>query len=122
MHSLPVVPINPTKSAISVPSKSYNAVPSVSALPHPTETALSFVTPPRVTREVLKEAKTMGVKAVWFQPGSFEAEDLEFAKANFESAVGGYEDGTVGGEGWCVLVDGDEALSTAGRKWKGQKL
>lgn len=75
-----------------------------------------------MTRKLLQEAKAAGIKAVWFQPGSFEDQDLQFAKENFESAIGGYEDGTVGGEGWCVLVDGENALDAAGRAWRKQKL
>ncbi|KIW91482.1 uncharacterized protein Z519_07448 [Cladophialophora bantiana CBS 173.52] len=122
VHSLPVTPINPTRQSISLPSKTYNTVPTVSALPHPSQTALSFLTPPAVTRKVLEEAKTAGVKAVWLQPGSFEDEDLTYAKQNFESAVGGFEDGTVGGEGWCVLVDGENMLRAAGKKIERQKL
>ena len=47
---------------------------------------------------------------------------MKYARENFESAVGGYDEGTVGGEGWCVLVDGENALSNAGRDWKRQKL
>jgi len=121
-HSLPVTPINPGRPSIALPSKTYDTVPSVSALPRPEQTALSFLTPPTVTRKVLEEAKKAGVKAVWFQPGSFEDEDLEYAKKNFESAVGGFEDGTVGGEGWCVLVDGENALHGAGKKIVKQKL
>ena len=121
-HSLKVTPINPSRSTISLPSQTYVAVPSVSVLPQPEQTALSFVTPPPITRKILKEAKDAGVKAVWFQPGSFEDEDLQYAKDNFESAVGGFEDGTVGGEGWCVLVDGENALRGAGKKIVRQKL
>jgi len=121
-HSLLVTPINPSRPTISLPSKTYDTVPSVSALARPDQTALSFVTPPAVTRKILKEAKDAGVKAVWFQPGSFEDEDLKYAKDNFESAVGGFEDGTVGGEGWCVLVDGENALRGAGQKIARQKL
>ena len=75
-----------------------------------------------MTRQVLEEAKNAGVKAVWLQPGSFDEEGMRFAKENFESAVGGYDEGTVGGEGWCVLVDGEDAMDKAGRKWKRQKL
>lgn len=52
----------------------------------------------------------MGIKAVWLQPGTFNDEVLEYAKDNFESAVAGDEEGTVGGEGWCVLVDGPRLL------------
>jgi hypothetical protein len=59
---------------------------------------------------------------VWLQPGSFEDTDLEYAKENFESAVGGYETGTVGGEGWCVLVDGENSLKAAGKPIRRQKL
>lgn len=117
-----MIPLNPSRPSISVPSKSYNTVPNVAALPNPGQTALSVITPPPVTRKLLQEAKAAGIKAVWFQPGSFEDQDLKFAKENFESAIGGFEDGTVGGEGWCVLVDGENALDAAERKWQGQKL
>lgn len=75
-----------------------------------------------MTREVLEEAKATGVKAVWFQPGSFADEDLNYAKENFESAVGGFEDGTVGPEGWCVLVDGENMLRAAGQRVSTEKL
>ncbi|EXJ92179.1 hypothetical protein A1O3_00729 [Capronia epimyces CBS 606.96] len=122
VHSLPVTPINPGRPSISVPSKTYDTIPSVSALPHPTETGLSLVTPPAVTRQVLKDAKAVGITAVFLQPGTFGDEELKFAKDNFESAVGGFEDGTVGGEGWCVLVDGENALRAAGREIVRQKL
>ena len=121
-HSLAVTPINPGRPSISLPSKSYSTVPSVSALSHPSQTALSFLTPPSITRKVLEEAKNAGVKAVWLQPGSFDDEELKYAKENFESAVGGFEDGTVGGEGWCVLVDGENMMRGAGQKIVRQKL
>jgi predicted CoA-binding protein len=121
-HSLSVTPINPGRPSISLPAKVYDTVPSVGALTHPEQTALSFLTPPSTTRKVLEEAKKAGVRAVWLQPGSFEDPDLEFAKENFESAVGGFEEGTMGGEGWCVLVDGENALRAAGRKIVKQKL
>jgi predicted CoA-binding protein len=121
-HSLPVTPINPSRPSISLPSRTYSTVSNVSSLPSPSSTAISFLTPPYVTRQVLEEAKKAGVKAVWLQPGSFDEEGMKYAKENFESAVGGYDVGTVGGEGWCVLVDGEEAMRKAGRKWQPQKL
>lgn len=95
-----MIPINPVRPTIGLPSKTYDTVPSVSQLSNPGETALSFLTPPQVTRKVLQEAKNAGVKSVWLQPGSFEEVDLKFATENFDNAIGGYEDGTVGGEGW----------------------
>ena len=121
-HSLRVTPINPTRPTIALPSRTYDTVSSVSSLSHPGQTALSFLTPPAITWKVLEEAKTAGVTAVWLQPGSFEDRDLKYAEENFESAVGGFEDGTVGGEGWCVLVDGENALRGAGKKIVTQKL
>jgi predicted CoA-binding protein len=121
-HSLPVTPINPTRGSIQLPSKTYSTVPTVSSLSNPSSTAISFLTPPSVTRQVLEEAKQAGVKAVWLQPGSFDEEGMRYAKENFESAVGGFDEGTMGGEGWCVLVDGEEAMAKAGTKWKSQKL
>jgi hypothetical protein len=70
----------------------------------------------------LKEAKEAGVPAVWLQPGAFDDEVLAYAKKEFKSAIAGFEDGTVGGEGWCVLVDGENGLSVADRKWERQRL
>lgn len=75
-----------------------------------------------MTKQVLEEAKKAGVRAVWLQPGSFDDEGMKYARENFESAIGGYDQGTVGGEGWCVLVDGEQAMTKAGREWKKQKL
>ncbi|TVY48515.1 Subtilisin-like protease, partial [Lachnellula cervina] len=107
-HSLPVTPINPTSTSITANSKAYPAVPSLSQLPDPKATAVSIITPPKVTQKVLEEAKGLGVKSVWLQPGTFDDEVLAFARREFENAVGG--DGGGGGEGWCVLVDGGKAL------------
>lgn len=66
-----------------------------------------------MTRVLLLEAKAAGVRAVWLQPGSFDAEGLEEAKRLFPGrAVGGFE-GLGGGdrhEGWCLLVHGVDAM------------
>ncbi|TVY87586.1 hypothetical protein LAWI1_G005108, partial [Lachnellula willkommii] len=106
-HSLPVTPINPTAASITT-DKAYPAVPSLSQLPDPKSTAVSIITPPKVTKKVLEEAKGLGIKSVWLQPGTFDDEVLAFARQEFENAVGG--DGGGGAEGWCVLVDGGKAL------------
>ena len=57
---------------------------------------------------MLREAKRVGVSSVWLQPGSFNDEGLEYARREFKAGVGGFEG--AGGEGWCVLVDGDRLL------------
>lgn len=96
--------------------QTYPTTPNLSALPHPTETSVSIITPPKVTRKVLEEAKKVGVPAVWLQPGSFDDEGLKFALQEFRAAVGG--DGGRGGEGWCVLVDGERVAKAAGKELK----
>ena len=120
VHGLPVTAINPTSPEIMLPSQAYKTVPSPSALEAPQQTALTFITPPAVTKRLLEEAQSVGVPAVWLQPGSFDEEGLEYAKANFKAAVGGHGGG--GGEGWCVLVDGESALQAIDRGWDRQKL
>lgn len=92
-------------------------MPSPSALsdPSPSAYSLSVITPPAVTKQLLEEAKEAGVAAVWLQPGSFDDDVLAYAKANFNAAIGG--EGGGGGEGWCVLVDGEEGLRLAEREW-----
>ncbi|KAF2485306.1 CoA binding domain-containing protein [Neohortaea acidophila] len=116
-HDLPAEPLNPTCSTVTVRGKEYATVKSPSQLSDPKNTGLSVITPPPVTEKILKEAKEAGVKAVWLQPGSFTEELLEAAMKDFPgAAVGGFADGTVGGEGWCVLVDGENAMRAAGRQ------
>jgi hypothetical protein len=119
-----VTPINPTAAEIAIPSlggKSITCLPSLSALPDPAQTSVSVITPPPVTLQVLKEAKSLGIPAVWLQPGTFDDEVLAYARegegsgaeGSFKSVVAG--DGGRGGEGWCVLVDGERAMKAAGK-------
>lgn len=81
---------------------------------------MSIITPPKVTKKVLEEAKSLGIKSVWLQPGTYDDEILAFALKEFEGGVGG--DGGAGHEGWCVLVDGEKSLKDAGREWKKSKV
>ena len=111
-RSFPVTPVTPSRPSISVSSKDYATIASPLDLEDPSKTSLSIVTPPAVTLKVLKDAKEAGVAAVWLQPGSFDDEGMAFAKQAFERAVVGGMDGR-GGEGWCVLVDGDWARNAA---------
>jgi hypothetical protein len=118
-HSLPTTPLNPRAPSISIPSISpspYPTTASPSQLPSdPSTYSLSVITPPAVTKSLLREAKDAGIPSVWLQPGSFDKEGLEYARANFKAAIAG--DGGRGGEGWCVLVDGEAGLEVAGREW-----
>lgn len=124
-HGLPVTPINPRASSITVSSKEFSTVSSPTALEHASDTSLSIITPPSVTLSVLKEAKEAGIPAVWLQPGTYNDEVIAYAKKEFKAAIAGYEGEdvqTVGDEGWCVLVDGEDGLKIAGRAWKREKL
>jgi predicted CoA-binding protein len=124
-HSLPVTPINARASEVVVKTKSYPTVSSPSKLENPSQTALSIITPPNITLSVLKEAKEAGISAVWLQPGAFNDEVLAFAKKEFQTTIADFESDSIstnGGEGWCVLVDGEDGLELANRKWVKTKL
>lgn len=58
--------------------------------------------------------------AIWLQPGSFDADILEWARKEWPNAAIGGTDvpGSRGGEGWCVLVDGEWGLELAGKDAK----
>lgn len=117
-HNLSAIPLNPTTPTVTVQSsgKEYPTLASPSKLPNPKQTSLSVITPPAVTAKLLEEAKEAGVMAVWLQPGSFTEKELAYAMKEFPgAAVGGFAEGTVGREGWCVLVDGDEAMDGAAK-------
>jgi len=114
-HNLPVTPINPGSATISAQGKEHATVPNLKALADPAETAVSIITPPAATLEVLHEAKLLGIKAVWLQPGTFDDEVIRFARGEggFDAVVAG--EGGRGEAGWCVLVDGEKALRDAGK-------
>ncbi|KAJ0114545.1 binding domain-containing protein [Diaporthe amygdali] len=135
-HDIQAIPINPAAPSIAVPSlpdaagkpSEIPTVKSLSALPDPKETSVSIITPPPVTLKVLEEAKKLGIPAVFLQPGTFDDEVLKYAREGegedagaqadgqgFKAVVAGFGGGTVGSEGWCVLVDGERGLKTAGK-------
>ncbi|KAK3987190.1 CoA binding domain-containing protein [Cladorrhinum sp. PSN332] len=115
LHSLPVTPINPSGAPITVDGTAYPVVKSLDEIEDPQDTAISFITPPAVTLKSLKQAKELGFPSVFLQPGTFNDEVLEFAWENFKAVVAGTEGETRGGEGWCVLVDGERGLKEVGK-------
>src|SRR5450432_250185 len=56
IHGLPVTAVNPKNPEIKLPSRSYTAVDSPNSLTSPSQTSLSIITPPPITRKVLEEA------------------------------------------------------------------
>ncbi|OCB87381.1 mitochondrial carrier [Sanghuangporus baumii] len=78
-----------------------STIKSLDELREPLETAVSIVTPPKITLGILQSSKALNVPVLWLQPG---AED-EAVRKYVEEA--GLQDRVVLG-GPCVLRDGDE--------------
>ncbi|KAI0165706.1 CoA binding domain-containing protein [Xylariaceae sp. FL1272] len=116
-HKLPVTPINPVSQTITTSYGEYVAVKSVAELPEPKQTSLSIITAPPITLEVLKEARRVGIPAVWLQPGTFDDKVVNFLRGGDDGYSGKsvFGDGGMGGEGWCVLVDGEKGMRAAGK-------
>ncbi|KKF93214.1 acetyl coenzyme A synthetase (ADP forming) alpha domain protein [Ceratocystis platani] len=107
VNSLPVTPLNPHSSSITVSGKSFATVSSVSALPDPTHTGVSIITPPSATLKVLRDAHEAGVRAVWLQPGTWDEAVVEYL-APGEDGVSPFETVVAGeggrGHGGCALM------------------
>ena len=85
-----VYPLNPTQTEM----EGHPAFASIADLPCVPE-SLSIVTPPHVTRDVVNQAITAGVKNIWMQPG---AEDDHASQAAREAGLNVIDDGS------CILV------------------
>ena len=93
-----VYPLNPTSPEVEG-SSAYASIADLPVVPE----SLSIVTPPHVTRLVIKQAIAAGVKNIWMQPG---AEDDQASQAAREAGLNVIDDGS------CVLV----LLAIEGRK------
>ncbi|GLB37784.1 putative coA binding domain containing protein [Lyophyllum shimeji] len=69
-------------------------------LPSPKTTALSIITPPKITLGVLKTAQELDIPSLWIQPGAEDEAVLEYIKQN------DLTDRVIHG-GPCILVLGD---------------
>ena len=83
-------PLNPVTEEI----EGHKAYPRIADLPIVPE-ALSIITPPEVTRQVIADAIAVGVKHIWMQPG---AEDEQASQSAREAAINVIDDGS------CILV------------------
>jgi predicted CoA-binding protein len=83
-------PIHPTASTV----ESATAYPLLSEAPEVPE-AVSIVTRPEVTRQIVSEAARLGVRVVWMQPG---AEDAEASRIARDAGLPLIDDGS------CILV------------------
>lgn len=81
-------------------------VKSINELTNPTETSISIITPPKVTLQVLKDAKKISIQHVWIQPGGEDKVVYDFVKENSDSIHV-----VLGGP--CILVDGPSLLKAS---------
>lgn len=72
-----IIPINPHEERIL----EYKAYPTLSDVPLKVDFVV-FVVPPKITLKVLEEAKELGIKKVWMQPGSESDAAIKFCEEN----------------------------------------
>lgn len=73
-------PVNPNAKSIA----GVKTHPTIKALPEIPDLVITVV-PPKITEKIVKQAKSLGVKKIWFQPGSESQEAINMAKeANIE--------------------------------------
>lgn len=89
-HGKEVYPIN----ARAVEVEGMKAYPSLASLPLRAR-AISVITPPAITEQVVREAAATGVTHVWMQPGAASDRAIREAEALGLSVIAG---------GPCILV------------------
>jgi len=77
-----VYPVNPNADEI-LGDKCY---PSLESLPERPQ-VVDLVVPPKVTNQIVKVCKKLGIRKVWMQPGSESETALNFCKENNIEAV-----------------------------------
>ncbi|KAJ3207912.1 hypothetical protein HDU67_007128 [Dinochytrium kinnereticum] len=102
-NKLDVIPVNPKSPEI----ESIPAVTSLAGLTNPSKTSVSVITPPAVTLGVLREALSLGIPAIWLQPGCESPEVRDF----IDKEIGNKMVVLLGGP--CILVSGEEGLRAA---------
>jgi uncharacterized protein len=85
-----VYPLNPSATEV----EGYRAYPAIDKLPGVPE-SLSIVTPPQITRDIIRQAIAAGVKNIWMQPG---AEDIAASQLARDAGLNVIDDGS------CILV------------------
>jgi predicted CoA-binding protein len=85
-----VYPVNPNSDEI-LGDKCY---PSLESLPEKPQ-VVDLVVPPKVTNQIVKDCKKLGIEKLWMQPGSESENALNFCKENNIEVV----------HGVCVMVE-----------------
>jgi uncharacterized protein len=89
-HGRKAYPINPKAPEV----EGEKAYPSLAALPEKVQ-AISVITPPAATEQVVREAHRAGVKHVWMQPGAESDEAVRTAESLGMNVIA---------DGPCLLV------------------
>ncbi|TFL07526.1 NAD-P-binding protein [Pterulicium gracile] len=97
-----VTPVHPKEREL----QGIATVSSIADLPVAYATSVSIITPPKVTIQILRQAKELKVPALWLQPGAEDEEVVDFVTSN------GLTDRVIYG-GPCILVEGDSALKSS---------
>ena len=72
-----VYPVNPRLDMLD----GVKAYPSVSAIPEKVD-VVDVVVPPKMTEELVKECKKLGITRVWLQPGAESDAAVKYCKEN----------------------------------------
>lgn len=89
-HGKEVYPINPRADEV----EGLRAYPSLGSLPVKPQ-AISVITPPAITEQVVREAAAAGVRHIWMQPGAESEAAIRTAESLGMSVIAG---------GPCLLV------------------
>ncbi|KAJ1952875.1 hypothetical protein GGI12_006137, partial [Dipsacomyces acuminosporus] len=93
-NGLAVIPINPKTSEIEGLKCSKSLTELKASIDDLSRVSVSVITPPGVSQSVIEEAAQLGIKNLWFQPGSEPTDFHSTAKSLGVSAIGG---------GACIL-------------------
>jgi len=83
-------PVNPSAEEI-LGDKCYPTLDSLPAKPD----AVDLVVPPKVTEEIVRTCKKLGITKVWMQPGSESDEAIQFCEGNGIEVV----------HGRCIMIE-----------------
>jgi len=79
-----VYPVNPRLDMLD----GIKAYPNLGSIPEKVD-VIDIVVPPKMTEEVVKECKKLGLTRVWIQPGAESEEAVRYCKENGISVVYG---------------------------------
>ena len=89
-HGLRAIPVNPREQVI----EGVACVASVLDLPDDVS-AISVITPPAVTEQVVEQAERKGIRNVWMQPGAESPRAVDFCREHDINVIA---------DGSCILV------------------